>query len=636
MPAPSQLTRRRLLQSVAASAAAAALPRAAAASSAPAPQPLQEFGYHQIAVRGTHQLAQRDNVLEVLMGLNEDSLLYPFRAMSASSNDRPAASDAPPPPGKSLPGWYEWYPHYDFHHDANGLAPGHSFGQWTSALARFHAASTFVADAPGNPALKARALRLNTLMAEAIGPGFFEKSLFAGYTFDKLLCGLMDAHRLLADSAAFPALDRLTDAATPSLPGRAVMRETAWKLGAGTDRMWDETYTMPENLFLVSTLGAGPRYRRMAEAYLEDSTYFAPLVRGENALADRHAYSYVNALCSAMQAWLTGGSAMHLQAAENAFTMLEAQSFATGGWGPMELLRKPGYDELITALTTHHNGFETPCGAYAHMKLTRYLLRATRNGGYGDSMERVMFNTVLGALPLQPDGQSFYHQDLNYVAKRAYNNIIWPCCAGSLPQVVADYGINTYLHELGAVWVNLYQPSELRWTEGAHTLSLEQTGDYLQDGKVRIRVTASTPTAFALKLRIPAWSGPAAALLVNGRPTPIALDKGFTTLSRTWRTGDVVELETAPSLRLEALPANGGPAHADLVALLHGPLVLFAIRELTETGPLKLSREALLKATRTGPLEWTVFDPDRPAAPRRFVPFTELGDRTYTTYLNAT
>ena len=628
------LTRRRLLQDLAAATAAAALPRAACAASVPTAQPLQEFGYHQIALRGAHQLAQRDNVVEVLMALDEDALLYPFRAMSASSNDRPAAPDTPPPPGKSLPGWYEWYPHYDFHHDANGLAPGHCFGQWTSALARFHAASTFAA-VPGDPALKARALRLNTLMAASIGPGFFEKTLFAGYTFDKLLCGLMDAHRLLADPTALPALDRIADMASPSLPGRAVMRETAWKLGAGPDRMWDETYTMPENLFLVSTLGAGPRYRRMAEAYLEDSTYFAPLARGENALADRHAYSYVNALCSAMQAHLVGGSTMHLQAAQNAFAMLQAQSFATGGWGPMELLRKPGYDELITALTTNHNGFETPCGAYAHMKLTRYLLRATRDGHYGDSMERVMFNTVLGALPLRPDGQAFYHQDLNYVAKRAYNNIIWPCCAGSLPQVVADYGINTYLHEPGAVWVNLYQPSELRWTEGTHTLSLEQTGDYLQDGKARIRITASSPTAFALRLRVPAWSGPAAALLVNGRPTPIVLDKGFTTVSRTWRTGDLVELDTAPSLRLEALPANGGPAHPDLVALLYGPLVLFAIRDLTETGPLKLPREALLNARRTSPTEWTVPDAAHPDQLRRFVPFTELGDRTYTTYLTA-
>ena len=156
----------------------------------------------------------------------------------------------------------------------------------------------------------------------------------------------------------------------------------------------------------------------MAEQYLEDATYFEPLSRNVNVLSDRHAYSYINALSSAMQAYLVGKSTMHLEAARNGFAMLQQQSFATGGWGSNELLKKPGYDELASSLTSSHNGFETPCGSYAHMKLTRYLLRATRDGKYGDSMERVMLNTILGVLPLQPDGRAFYHQDYNYVGKR--------------------------------------------------------------------------------------------------------------------------------------------------------------------------------------------------------------------------
>jgi hypothetical protein len=434
--------------------------------------PLQEFGYDQVAVRGQAQAAQRDNVLSVLLGLNEDSLLKPFRAMSGH--------DAP---GASLGGWYAWNPTYNYHHDTVGLAPGATFGQWTSALARFHAASQF-GGAPGDARLRDRAIRLHALLSDAIAPGYFAQTRFAGYSLDKLICGLMDAHRLSADPQAFATLDKVTAAALPSLPGRAVDREQQWKPGAGLDWMWDETYTLPENLYLVSALGAGPQYRRMAEQYLDDQSYFAPLARGQNVLGDKHAYSYVNALCSAMQAYFVGGSAMHLDAARNGFALLEAQSWATGGWGPEELLRAPGYDELAKSLTTSHNSFETPCGSYAHMKLTRYLLRATRDGRYGDSMERVLLNTVLGALPLQPDGRSFYQQDCSVAGKRVYSEKLWPCCSGTLPQVVADYGINTYLCEPGAIWVNLYHPSELRWREGDATLALEQTGSYLEDGQV--------------------------------------------------------------------------------------------------------------------------------------------------------
>ena len=78
---------------------------------------------------------------------------------------------------------------------------------------------------------------------------------------------------------------------------------------------------------------------------------------------------------------------------------------------------------------------------------------------------------------------------------------------------------------------------------------------------------------------------------------------------------------------------NGGPMHLDTVALLRGPQVLFAIRDPWESGPLSLSANALLGAQQTGAAEWTV-----PTATglRRFVPWVDLGDRTYTTYVKAT
>ena len=98
-----------------------------------------------------------------------------------------------------------------------------------------------------------------------------------------------------------------------------------------------------------------------------------------------------------MMAYMVGGSQMHLQAAKNAFAMLLQQSFATGGWGPDEQLRAPGSDDVFASLSKTHASFETPCGSYAHFKVTRYLLRVTRDSRYGDSMERMMYNTVLGA-----------------------------------------------------------------------------------------------------------------------------------------------------------------------------------------------------------------------------------------------
>lgn len=580
---------------------------------------LEEFGYDQVRVTGARQVEQRENVRSVLMGMDEDSLLRPFREMTGR-----------PGPGENLGGWYAWKADYDHHHGDAGFAPGSTFGQWTSAMARMAAGSRFGGGA-GDAAMAAKVNRLHAGLGETMAASYFEQTRFPSYTLDKLVCGLMDGHRLLGDASAFAVLDRVTTAAEPSLPGHAMERDIQWRMGKDVSWMWDEPYTLPENLYLVSAMGAGDRYRRMAERYLLDTTYFEPLSRGVNAMGDKHAYSHVNALCSAMQAYLVGGSEMHFRAARNGFAMLEGQSFATGGWGPDELLRRPGYDQVAKSLTASHNGFEAPCGSYAHTKLTRYLLRVTRDGRYGDSMERVMLNTVMGALPLQADGRTFYSQDYNVVGKRVYSSHRWPCCSGTLPQVVADYGVNSYLREPGAVWVVLYQPSEVRWTEGGTAVRMEQTGEYLEDGRVRLRVTAGRPVRFAVRMRVPGWGGGGAKVSVNGRLTAAKVEMGFATVDRVWRTGDVVEMEAPMELRLEPLPPDGAVAHTDTVALMRGPLVLFPVREVGETGALKMGREALLRAERTGPREWTAVD--GAGVRRRMVPFVDVGERVYSTYV---
>ena len=149
---------------------------------------------------------------------------------------------------------------------------------------------------------------------------------------------------------AHPLLERTTDAAEPHLPPHALDRDEPqrrWRESVGdntaNDYTWDESYTLPENLYLAWERGAGDRYRKLAPRFLLDKTYFDPLSENKNVLPRHHAYSFCNALSSAMQAYLADGSRKHLRAASNAFDMITGtQSFATGGWGPERKLRRSG------------------------------------------------------------------------------------------------------------------------------------------------------------------------------------------------------------------------------------------------------------------------------------------------------
>ena len=86
------------------------------------------------------------------------------------------------------------------------------------------------------------------------------------------------------------------------------------------------------------------------------------------------------------------------------------------------------------ALPTPITRSRRPADRYAHFKLTRYLLRVTRDPRYGDSMERMMYNTILGALPLQRDGRSSITRITTFKAARYTATIAGPAVPALIPK----------------------------------------------------------------------------------------------------------------------------------------------------------------------------------------------------------
>ena len=605
------LTRRRFVQNGVLAGGALAIPHGAMASVAIPPRPtrLTPVRYAQVRLLDGPLREQFDRNHAFFLALSEDSLLKPFRQKAGL-----------PAPGEDMGGWYTFYADFSPKGPFHGYIPGHSFGQYVSGLARAYAQT-------GSKPTQQKVHRLVDGFSKTITPKFYVDYHLPAYTFDKTCCGLIDAHEFAKDPVAMRALGPATDAVVPFLPGRALNRKEMYARPHKDEAYcWDETYTLPENLFLAYQRSGEVRYREMAKQYIEDESWFAPLSENENVLPGQHAYSHLNSLCSAMQSYLNLNDEHYLRAARNGFRMVEEQSFATGGWGPNEAFVKPGSTTLAESLTKTHASFETPCGAYGHFKITRYLLLETADSRYGDSMERVLYNTILGAKPLQPDGTSFYYSDYNENAQKVYDDDKWPCCSGTFPQVTADYGISTYMRRGRDVYVNLYVPSELRWRQNGAACTITQTTEYPASSQTAIALTMDRPQNFAVLLRIPQWAGPRTRIAVNGRTADAAVEPGtFASVRRTWRSGDRIELELDMPLRLEPIPyqQEGGQR----MALMYGPVALFAVGDLSApvTKAQLLAADRVLKSST----DWTVATARKPLTMR---PFATISDERYRLY----
>jgi uncharacterized protein len=608
-------SRRQFLQSAAVSAAgltaASALPAWARkkGTSQAAAALLPVFGYSQVQLLDGPFRVQFDQNHQLFLNLDEDGLLKPFRQKAGL-----------PAPGPDLGGWYSFSDAFNTKDNFTGFIPGHSFGQYLSGLSRAYAVT-------GSKPTQEKVQRLVRGFGATVEPTgkFYVDYPLPGYTFDKTNCGLIDAHQFAVDPIALDVLKRATDAVLPYLPeralGRAEQEARPHKTIAFT---WDETYTLPENFFLAYQRSGDKRYKELGERFIYKQ-FYGPLAENENVFPGKHAYSHVNTLSSAMQAYLVLGDDKYLRAAKNGLRMVQEQSYATGGWGPDEAFVVPGKGLLAASLGTTHASFETPCGAYGQFKITRYLLRVTRDSRYGDSMEQVLYNTVAGAKPILPSGVSFYYADYNNdAAKKVYYKDKWPCCSGTFPQLTADYGISSYYPAKEGIYVNLFLPSRVTWTQNDTQCTLTQQTKYPAANTTHFELQMPKAEEFTMYLRVPAWVDKNTRISVNGKRVEGDVVAGkFFAVTRTWNNGDRLEYEIGMPLRLEAVDAQ----NPQIVALVRGPLVLFATGNL----PGSFSREQLTAASAAGATseDWIVASD---AGKVTFRPFAAVGDENYRLY----
>jgi hypothetical protein len=603
-------TRRSLLKGIAGAAMARATRSVAQSNALPHPS-LTTFPYGAVELLAGPLKRQFEENHSFFLNLSEDRLLKIYRQRAGL-----------PAPGEDMGGWYD-----DF-------CPGAHFGQYVSALARFAAVT-------GSEPTRAKVKRLVRGYAQTIDPGgkFFVDLRYPGYTYDKLVCALLDAHYWAGDETAVQVLYATTTAAKVHMADHALTNQEQHERPHKDETYtWDETYTMAENLFLAYERTGDKMFFDMGKRYLLDRTFFDPLADGQNVLPGLHAYSHVNALSSGMQGYMKVGDPKYLHAVTNAVEMIwKDQSFATGGWGPNEAFVEPGKGQLGASLSETHSSFETPCGAYAHFKVMRYLLGLTRDVRYADSLERVLYNTILGAWPVREDGSTFYYSDYHHSGTKTYRTgdpkatyrwdrePKWPCCSGTLPQITVDYTISAYFRSADGVYVNLYVPSRLTWTTDSARCTLVQETAYPTENLVTMRMEVSSPREFSLYLRIPAWAGNETSVSVKGKRQKVDISPStFLAVRRIWKTGDAVELDLDQPVRTEAVDAQ----NADQVAIVRGPQVLFAISE----GQPELTREqaAHPRISRAGNEDWKL-DLDKSSLLLR--PFARIGDEVYQTYV---
>jgi hypothetical protein len=166
------------------------------------------------------------------------------------------------------------------------------------------------------------------------------------------------------------------------------------------------------------------------------------------------------------------------------------------------------------------------------------------------------------------------------------------CCPSNMARLLPQVQGMTYAHDGSNLYVTFYAESATKVKVAGTEVAVRQATAYPNDGKIRINLDPDKPATFALRLRIPTWSGgqfvpgelyryaksgPKVdwSLTVNGKPVKMKVQKGFAVLERSWKKGDRVELNLPMPLRINTCHPKVEANH-DRIALTRGPFVLCA------------------------------------------------------------
>ena len=251
---------------------------------------------------------------------------------------------------------------------------------------------------------------------------------------------------------------------------------------------------------------------------------------------------------------------------------------------------KTGYDFVM----------QETCVAVTWMKLASALLELTGDPVFADCIETTFYNAYLGSLNTKrvaytifpekhaPQVMPFDSYSPLVADTRGkfiggycsfHDTTFYGCCAcigGAGAGVIPRTAV---MRNDEAIIFNFYHEGSLcTLTPNGTPLTVRQQTKYPTDGNIALTIYVEKVESFGISLRIPAWCKNA-TVKVNGEDVEVT--EGYTTVTRTWSSGDVIEL--CMDMTVERILPPENAQNADIFAgYRRGPIILAADARITD------------------------------------------------------
>jgi DUF1680 family protein len=399
------------------------------------------------------------------------------------------------------------------------------------------------------------------------------------YTLHKIMAGLMDVYEVSGNKKALDVAANMGDwvyARLSQLPKDTLIK------------MWN-TYIAGEYGGMNEAMARLYRFTQKQDhlkgaqlfdnvkVFFGDTAHTHGLAKNVDLFRGLHANQHIPQFVGSIETYRVTNNPEYYKVADNFWhKAVNDYMYSIGG---VAGARNPANAECFISQpgTLYENGFSSggqneTCATYNMLKLTSNLFLFDQRGELMDYYERGLYNHILASVAENSPANT-YHVPLKPGSVKQFGNpnmTGFTCCNGTAIESSTKLQNAIYFKskDNSALYVNLFVPSTLQWTE--RKVTVEQTTTFPKEDATRLTVRGSGK--FDVHVRVPAWATKGFFVHINGKEQKVQANPGsYLKLSRTWKDGDVVDLKMPFQFHLD--PVMDQP---NIASLFYGPVLLAA------------------------------------------------------------
>jgi DUF1680 family protein len=253
---------------------------------------------------------------------------------------------------------------------------------------------------------------------------------------------------------------------------------------------------------------------------------------------------------------------------------------------------------------------------------------------YAAEIERSIYNVVLA----NQAGSAGFRYHTMLLGLKEPGTGINTCCEGQGTRLTATLPEFIYSIARDGVYVNLFAPSALEWTQSGSSMRLMMRTEFPLSGAVELEVESPRPRRAVLRIRMPSWAANSVALKVNNIEAVIGTPGTYVNLDRVWNTGDKISFVLPMALKLTRYTGADQVVTHERFALEYGPLLMAAVGAadaelllfLANGRPADLLER--LRPDKDNSCHFTLSGSLYPGSDIRFIPYFEVNDQSFSCF----